>query len=64
MLLGSIVFRVLRFGKEKDPFFYIYTFYLLLFIVMIIIADLRIKFILKFFSFLAPWIGKGSFMIF
>ena len=60
---GSIIFRVLRFLTEKDPFFFIYTVYLLLFIAMLVVADLKIRKVLDLFSFLEPWLGKGIFII-
>lgn len=63
-LVGSIIFRCLRFGKETDPFFYIYTVYMPLFIAMLVVADLKIKKILYLFSFLSPWVGKGFFIVF
>ena len=65
LLLGSVIFRCARFGSEeaKDPFHYIYTVYLLLFMFMLFIADIKLARILYFFSFLSPWLGKGVFII-
>jgi len=74
MFLVSVGFRCSRFGNKKyigynDPFFYIYTVYVIIFVVMLFIADIsrlhvKIRKILFLFTFLHQWIGRGMFIIF
>lgn len=70
MFLVSAGFRFARFGKtEPDPFFYIYSIYLVIFVIVLFVADiswLHVKLwkILYLFTFLHQWVGWGSFVIF
>ena len=63
LILTSFSTRILEFGKQKDPFFYIMTFYLLLFSLFILAAELGIKKVLLYLQFLKGYIGRGVFII-
>jgi hypothetical protein len=65
VLLGiAIILRLIRFGSESNPFFYIFTLYLALFIAMLVISIIRIERIITYFTFLSTRKGVGFFMIF
>ena len=66
-LLVSSIVRFTIFGKEKkpsDPFFYLLTFYLIPFAVLILCAELKWQKMLKYFEFMGYLHGKGLFFIF
>lgn len=48
LILTSFSTRLLEFGKQEDPFFYIMTFYLLLFGVFILAAETGIHKVLLY----------------
>lgn len=65
LLLGvAIIVRLIRFGSEKNPFFFIFTFYLVLFIGLLVISIIKWERILMYFTFLTTRKGVGIFMIF
>jgi hypothetical protein len=65
VLMGiAIILRLIRFGSESNPFFYIFTLYLVIFIAMLVISIIRVERILTYFTFLSTRKGVGFFMIF
>lgn len=65
LLLGvAIIVRLIRFGSEKNPFFFIFTFYLALFIGLLVISIIKWERVLMYFTFLTTRKGVGMFMIF
>lgn len=64
LLLVSVILRFIQFRSESDPFFFLLTFYLLFFAVLLVIAELKIKRIIVFVEFLNGRIGKGVFILF
>lgn len=65
VLLGVVVIiRFFSFGSESSPFYYIWTFYQILFMAMLVVSIIRVHRVLVFFSFLSTKIGVGIFMIF
>ena len=66
-LISASVVRFTNFsGEEKptDPFYYLLTFYLIPFGLLVLTAELRVQRVLKYFEFLGYQHGKGLFFIF
>lgn len=65
VLLGVVVIlRLISFGSVSSPFYYIWTFYQLVFMAMLVVSIIRVHRVLVYFSFLSTKIGVGIFMIF
>ena len=65
LLLTAIIIRFLRFADSGNSlFFYIWTFYLFLFIAMLLISIWRIRIVMFYFRFMRTKQGIGVFMIF
>lgn len=62
------VVRFTYFGQGElaptDPFFYMFTFYLFPFAGLLLVAELRWQRILKYFSFIGYFYGRGMFILF
>jgi hypothetical protein len=63
LILTSFITRILEFGKAGDPFFYIMTFYLLLFALFILSSEVGINKVMLYMQFLRGFIGRGTFII-
>ena len=67
-LCAAAIVRFTYFGDKdlapSDPFFYMFTFYLFPFAGLLLVAELRWQRLLKYFSFLGYFYGKGMFILF
>lgn len=67
MIIVCIAYRFIYVKKKEDGanvFFAILTVYLALFILILILAEFKIRFIRKYFNFLDRKIGRGFFIFF
>lgn len=60
-----MILAIVRYGTESlDIKQSIWTFYWILFSVILILAEIKIKFVFSQFKFLEGYYGKGAFIIF
>mmetsp|Transcript_36999 Transcript_36999/g.35717 ORF Transcript_36999/g.35717 Transcript_36999/m.35717 type:complete len:151 (-) Transcript_36999:56-508(-) len=64
VMLVDVVFRFFNFGETSDPFYYLLTFYLIGFAVLLVIAEARIRRVLVYIEFLSSRLGKGIYGLF
>lgn len=64
LMLISVVLRCIDFKSSTDPFFFLLTFYLFGFAVLVIIAEIKIKRVIAYVEILNNRIGKGVYIIF
>ena len=63
MMIADAVLRILDFKDNSDPFFFLLTFYLFGFSLLLVLAELRIKKVIVFVEFLKSRLGKGIYTI-
>ena len=64
IIILDVVMRFFNFQTATDPFYFILTFYLIGFAVLLAIAEAGIKKILVYIEFLNGRMGKGLFIVF
>ena len=65
LMLVSVIFRFFEFKLlHHEPFFFLFTFYLMFFSAVLIIAELKMRGLLMYVEFINGRIGKGMFILF
>jgi hypothetical protein len=64
LMVVDLVFRFTSFRTEKDYFFFLLTFYLMGFSLLLVIAEVGIERIIVYVDFLNRPIGKGVYIMF
>ena len=63
LIIADVVDRCFSFGSETDPFFFLLTFYLVGFAVLLVIAEANVRRVLIYIEFLNGRVGKGIYLI-
>ena len=64
IMIGDVVCRFYNFSKSTDPFFFLLTFYMIGFALLLVIAEAGIKKVLVYVEILSGRKGKGVYIIF
>ena len=64
VMIADVICRFFNFAKSKDPFFFLLTFYLIGFAVLLVIAEAGIRKVLVYVEILSGRKGKGFYLLF
>lgn len=64
LMLTACGIRAFSFFKESNPFFYMLTFYMIPFSLLLILAELNVNKVLVYIEFLKSLWGKAFFLLF
>lgn len=59
LMIADVVYRMCSFGTSTDPYFFILTFYLIGFALLLAVAEIRVKKIIVYIEFMRNRLGKG-----
>jgi hypothetical protein len=64
LMLVAAILRCIAFKTSTDPFFFLLTFYLFGFAVLLVIAEIKVKRVIVYVEILNSRIGKGMYVLF
>lgn len=63
LIFADAIYRMFSFGTATDPYFFILTFYLIGFAVLLGVAEIRFKKIIVYIEFMRGRLGKGIYIV-
>jgi hypothetical protein len=63
-MLVSVILRCIDFTTTTDPFFFLLTFYLFGFLILLILAEIKIRRVIVYVEVLNTRLGKGFYILF